>query len=305
MKTRALLAWSAGIATASALLRSGINYRVWKIEQVERLRTESQQLETPHGPIEYQMQGEGPVVMIIHGSPGGYDQGIALANLIGLDGYTTLAVSRPGYRRTPLSSGETPEAQADLFADCLSLLNVPQAIVIALSGGGPSALQFALRHPEHCQALIMLSALCQNYTEEGTYRALPLGQRQIKKAFDRLIVYDPFLYLMDGLTRRLPDGAKASAFIHSLVMNDPQTIGYQNDMQQFADLPRYPIQDITTPTLVVHGTNDLDLPFHQAQQLAQKIPHARLVAVEGANHFSTVGSEMAASEIHAFLQKVI
>ena len=52
-----------------------------------------------------------------------------------------------------------PEAQADLYAALLDLLKIDSVVVIGLSGGGASALQFALRHPERCRGLILISAI--------------------------------------------------------------------------------------------------------------------------------------------------
>ena len=169
MKIQTLVVWSAGIAATAAVLGTSQSYRRWKRAQVERLHAESQLLETARGTVEYQMTGAGPVVLMIHGGPGGYDQGMALARLLDLHGVTVLALSRPGYRRTPLTSGETPEAQADLFAAALDALHVPQTVVIAVSWGGPSALQFALRYPDRFRGLIMLPTLTQRYTEEEVY----------------------------------------------------------------------------------------------------------------------------------------
>ncbi len=70
MKTRALVVWS-------AVLRTSQSYRRWKRAQVECLGAKSHLLETARGTVEYQMAGEGPVVLLIHGAPGGYDQGMA------------------------------------------------------------------------------------------------------------------------------------------------------------------------------------------------------------------------------------
>ena len=250
------------------------------------------------------MEGEGQVVLMLHGSPGGYDQGLAVTRFLGLNGFTLLALSRPGYRRTPLSSGETPEAQADLFAATLDALNVPQVVVVAHSGGGPSALQFALRYPQRCKGLLLLSALAQNYTEEGVYRSLPPGQRLLKRLLDWLIVLDPLLYPLSFLSRYLPEDMHSREFIESLVLNPLHTAGYINDLAQFAVLPGYPLQDIAIPTLIVHGTADVDIPFRQAQALANAIPYAQLEAIEGAHHLSMLISEQAVTAIQRFLQKL-
>ncbi len=309
MKTQTLVVWSAGIAATAAVLGTSQSYRRWKRAQVERLGAESQLLETARGTVEYQMAGAGPVVLMIHGGPGGYDFGMALARLLDLHGVTVLALSRPGYRRTPLTSGETPEAQADLFAAALDALHVPQTVVIAVSWGGPSALQFALRYPDRCRGLIMRSTLTQHYTKEEVYCSLPAGECLLRRLFDKLIVFDPFLYLLGGLRKLLPQGAMlhalvASGMIGSLVMNPYRTAGYRNDLQQNADLPAYPMQEIAVPTLLVHGTSDVDVPFCQAELLAKKVSQAQLVTVQDADHFSPWVDERAVAAIHTFLQRV-
>jgi len=292
-----IAAFCAGIVTKQ-------RYQRWKQQQRQRLLSESNLLETTSGTVEYQMEGEGQVVLMIHGSPGGYDQGLAVARFLDLSGFTLLTLSRPGYRRTPLSSGETPVAQADLFAATLDALNVSQVAVIAHSGGGPAALQFALRYPQRCKGLLLLSALAQNYTEEGVYRSLPPGQRLLKRLLNWLIVFDPFLYPLSWLSRCLPEETHSCEFVESLVLNPLHTAGYINDMHQFAVLPAYPLKDIALPTLIVHGTADMDVPFRQAQELANAIPCAQLVAIEGAHHLSMLVSEQADTAIHRFLQNL-
>jgi pimeloyl-ACP methyl ester carboxylesterase len=87
-------------------------------------------------------------------------------------------------------------------------------------------------------------------------------------------------------------------------MNSQHSSGYRNDMQQFATLPAYPFQDIVVPTLIVHGTADVDVPFRQTEELASALPHAQLVAIEGADHVSTLASERTLVAIHRFLQSL-
>ena len=112
---------------------------------------------THRGPIEYAEQGEGSAALALHGAMGGYDQGMILGQTIGEPGYRHLAVSRPGYLGTPLTAGRTPEEQADLCTALLDALDIDRAAVMAVSGGGPCALQFALRYPNRCWALVLVS----------------------------------------------------------------------------------------------------------------------------------------------------
>lgn len=94
-----------------------------------------QTMQTPLGAVEYGEFGEGPVVLALHGAMGGFDQSAILARTILSGQHRVIAVSRPGYLATPLSSGETPEAQADLLAALLDALAIERASVIAISGG--------------------------------------------------------------------------------------------------------------------------------------------------------------------------
>ena len=97
------------------------------------------------------------VITTVHGAMGGYEQSDILGKAVGPNGYNYIAVSRPGYLQTPLKGNESPEEQADLFAALLDELRIQKVIIIAISGGGYSALHFALRHPDRCQALILCS----------------------------------------------------------------------------------------------------------------------------------------------------
>ena len=86
-----------------------ITYKRWKRSLLSALYGNSEIANTAHGEIEYILKGSGPVILFLHGSPGGYDQG-AIDMEMWIDaGFSVLSISRPGYLRTPLSTGETPE----------------------------------------------------------------------------------------------------------------------------------------------------------------------------------------------------
>ena len=302
MNILSLIVWIVSLVLVSALVVGVLRYRTWMQHLHQHLVSESRLLETSQGEVEYHLEGAGPTVLFLHGSPGGYDHGMAMAHLLNLGGFLLLSFSRPGYRRTPLSSGHTPQAQADLFASALTRLNISQVWIIALSGGGPSAVQFALRFPQRCRGVVMVATSAQRYSEEAVYRALPPVQRMFKRLFDHLLLCNPVLYLLVGLSRRVPGGAQSIPFLESLVSNPLHSPGYRNDMQQFADLPPSPPTDIAVPMLIVHGTADRDVPFSQARDLAHANPSAKLIPIEGANHVSVLASKEAISAIQSFVQ---
>jgi pimeloyl-ACP methyl ester carboxylesterase len=51
-----------------------------------------------------------------------------------------------------------------------------------------------------------------------------------------------------------------------------------------SNLPSEPISSIAVPTLVIHGTADPMFPLAHGQALAEEIPGAKLLRLEGAGH---------------------
>jgi pimeloyl-ACP methyl ester carboxylesterase len=273
-------------ATAAGLVGSVGAYQGWKRGQLERLETESSMLETIQGPIEYRKYGTGPAVLIAHGSPGGYDQGYAVSKLIESEQLTFIAFSRPGYLRTPLGAVTTPEAQADLYAALLDALGIEQAVIIGISGGGPSALQFALRHPDRCTGLVMISGVAHRYSELELREGWSFVRLLLTQIYMRITLFDPLLYLLVSLAHLRPDRAVSEELARALTMYHLRKTGYVNDMDQFAVMPDYPLEQIKAPTFVVHGMADDEVPFDHANLLMQKIPHAKLLAIPGGNHIA-------------------
>jgi len=112
-------------------------------------------------------QAVGLGVSLLSQSDAGYDyhQSIREADGVLQNQFTLIAPSRVGYLRTPLTTGRTPADGADAMAALLDKLAIPQAVVIGVSGGGPTALQFALRHPSRTSALIMVAAITKRHLQ--------------------------------------------------------------------------------------------------------------------------------------------
>src|SRR5579885_784449 len=66
-------------------------FAAWLHQHEQRLAVGSQLLETRSGPVECCIEGSGPAVLILHGSPGGYDQALAVGHALGLKDYTLIA----------------------------------------------------------------------------------------------------------------------------------------------------------------------------------------------------------------------
>ena len=116
-------------------------------------------INTRCGPIEYQEAGTGTPLLMVHGSGGGHDQGMAFASKLTQRGIRVIAMSRFGYLRTLMPLDASPAAQADAHVCLLDALGVAKAAVLGGSAGGPLALQMAIRHPARVRALVLLVPL--------------------------------------------------------------------------------------------------------------------------------------------------
>ncbi|QBD80207.1 alpha/beta hydrolase [Ktedonosporobacter rubrisoli] len=284
MHKKPLLFLATTVSTVAASLYIARQYQSWQRREIARVQAESSLIDTALGQVEYRKEGHGPALLIIHGTPGGYDQSILLARLLGGHDFTLIAPSRPGYLRTPATAGRKPEEQADLLAALLDALHLQKAIVLAISGGGPCALQFALRHPERCSGLIAISAITRRYTDEEERKGWPLYLRILKYISDRLLLLDPVLYPLVVLAGWLPGAKSPADMLRTLMLNRLRKAGYKIDMEQFALMPAYPLEKISAPTFILHGTADTDVPFEHGELLASRLPHAHFMALKNAGH---------------------
>lgn len=298
-----LLAFGAIAAATAAALVIVRQYRLWQEKETQHLEAGSHVVKTALGLVEYSVLGTGPTVLVAHGSPGGYDQAILVAKLLDDSRFSFICPSRPGYLRTPLATGKTPEEQADMYVALLNTLGIQKAAILGVSGGGPSALQFALRHPDRCNGLVMLSAVSQHYSENEVNQLLPPKKRLLKMLSDHLLLFNPFIFILVKLSEAFPQFMSPD-FSHSIAMSSLRSTGYTNDMAEFDKIASYPLERISVPTLALHGTADIDLPIAHAEMVGAKVPGAKLIRAEGGDHLffgNHAHSDMALTGIRQFL----
>ena len=279
-----------------------------------------QYVSTSHGVVEYLITGEGPVtVLSLHGAMGGYDQADLLTRTVGSPGFRYLSISRPGYLGTALSVGQSPEEQADVYAEILDMLGIEKTVVLAISGGGPSAIHFALRHPDRCRGLILIS------TCAGSVKTpLPFAFHMLKwlacwPALLRFMNRKAPKDLESNLRRSISDPAILARTLQGSavrpLLEELTAMGFDRTSQRlpgtFNDVTttrtnNYPLEQIKVPVLAVHGTRDPFLPFDQhGKMLATRIQGAELLPVDGGEHVAIfTHRDIVRARILQFLKQV-
>jgi pimeloyl-ACP methyl ester carboxylesterase len=267
------------------------------------------------GPIEYRVVGQGPAVLVLNGghtncnSPLGHEQFF-------LDqGYQLVIPSRPGYGKTPSSTGRTAEAFADALVGLLDHLHLERVIVIGISAAGPTALQLAGRHPERVSKVIL-----QNAVTGGKFPA----KRTRVMAY---LVFNPWVErwtwaAFRSFARVAPLSALKS-MIGSLSSLDPaQVVATMSQEQQQAALAFLlasrsgsgflhdlhhrcgDLRRITAPTLIIESKYDGSMDASHASYAADHIPNAELFISPAESHLLWFSSYNAAIEekMRTFLQ---
>ena len=236
--------------------------------------------------------GPGPVLLVLHGIPGDYRQGVTVLEDLGPTA-RVLLVSRPGYGRTPLSSGRTAEQQADLCAALLDALGIETAVVLGISGGGPAAYAFANRHPDRCTGLLLCCAVAAHVLE------VPVGMRRLAAVPGawRLLAWVGRVAarrrppaVPDDLTAseraQLSDPA-VSAALDRFLRDTPtwtRGVGLRNDCRQLVAAVEQPWCGQPVPTVVLHGEADEVVPVANAREHARLVPGASLEVLPDLGH---------------------
>lgn len=311
----ATLAIPASLAAAGALVY--FRYRRDLAAANARVSSGSKLANTPAGLIEYADVGTGVPVLVIHGAGGGYDQGLEFAGPLIDSGFRAIAPSRFGYLRTPLPNDASPMAQADAHAFLLDALQLDKVAVVAVSAGAPSAMQLCLRHPNRCTAMVLVVPLVYSETAAGSPPEKPSGLREF--LINTAISSDFVFWTMSKLARRTmfktilgtppadveKAGAKEQArlaeFLAHIEPISRRKKGLQNETAIAKSLPRYELERVRVPTLVVGVENCLYKTFPGARFTAENIQGARFLGYPTGGHLVVGHQTEAWSEVRDFL----
>ena len=287
--------------------------------RASRLRLGGSRLaETSCGPIEYAEAGEGIPVLLVHRAGGGFDQGLELGRSLAARGFRILAMSRFGYLRTPLPANASAAAQADAHACLLDVLGVQRAAVMGFSAGGPSAMQFAIRHPQRCAALVLVVPLA--YRPPELAASVPKPSPVADKVLMTIVSSDFVYWLGSKLARNVvikrvvgtpPEVVKAASkeeregvgrLLDNIQPISSRSRGILNDARIVTSLRRYELERIAAPTLIFSARDDGYATFAGAQYSAREISGARFVGFDIGGHLLVGHSDQVTEEIAQFLK---
>ncbi len=218
--------------------------------------------------------------------------------------------SRPGYGGSTRRPGRRVVDDADDVAVLLESLGAERCVVAGWSGGGPHALASAARLPDRVAGVLSISGAApatvpdldflagmgqQNHEELGAARA---GEPELRAYLEaeapglRDVQGDGVAAAMETLIPPVDRAALAGEYGVELAANLRESVrtgidGWLDDDRALLDGWGFAVEEVTTPTFVWQGSEDLMVPFTHGQWLADHLPQVTAHLLVGEGHVST------------------
>jgi pimeloyl-ACP methyl ester carboxylesterase len=188
---------------------------------------------------------------------------------------------------------ELPPAPYSTHSDLVGLLDhlgVERAHVVGCSMGGTVAIDIALEHPERVERLVLIASGVSGSNLGESDAALFAEVEAADKADDMDAVNQAEVRIwVDGPRR--PEGSAPDA-VRNLVL-EMNARSLQSDWASAKHQGLQPpaigrLEDITMPTLVIVGDQDLPHCFANADVITSRVPGARKVIIKDAAHLPSL-----------------
>jgi len=247
-----------------------------------------------HARLHYVDQGQGPVIVLVHGLAGNLHNFTYGVSKPLSENYRVISVDRPGcgYSTRDSQADASLEAQADTLIELLDFLNIESAVFVGHSLGGAISLAAAQRHPTRVKTLALIAPLTR-LPEGGpspVFKALDIASPGLRKLIGWTVAIPGTLYRMSASLKIIfgPEKAPSDFAIRGggIMALKPQTyITASSDLQHVSwSMPEIEAaySSMNTPVHVLYGREDRILSAKlNGEDLPQRIPGTQLTLVSG------------------------
>ena len=236
--------------------------------------------------------GNGRPVLLIHGWPLSAQAWAPQVPALQAAGYRVVAYDRRGFGRSDKpASAYDYDVLADDLQQVMDQCGLQDVTLVGFSMGGGEVARYVARHGEsRLHSLVFAAAVppCLMQSADNPDGPLkPAQAQQMKQALeaDRSAFFEHFtrdFYAADGVVM-VTEAQRGETVL--LCQQSAQHAALAC-MDAFANTDfRNDLQQVTLPTMVLHGDADAVVPLAgSGQRTHQAVPHSQLVVIAGAPH---------------------
>ena len=251
-------------------------------------------LERPGARLTYEVAGDGPAVVLIHGF--GLDMRMWDPQVGSLaDRFRVVRYDCRGFGASGPFDPAVPYTHAGDLVALLDHLDIGKAVLAGLSFGGRVALQAALADPARVRGLALLDAVLDGVPwDPESARALDDVARRVQEAGVRAGREAWLAHPLFAAARERPDLAAALA---AMVAGYPGQHWLGQDPHRETRRPIDVLEGICVPALVAVGERDVPGFREMSAVLARRIPGAAYRVVADAGHMVNMEQPAAINDL--------
>jgi proline iminopeptidase len=264
-------------------------------------------VDVKNGKIYYQTYGKGSPIILINGGPG-FDHEYLLPQTLDLmKDHTLIYYDQRGTGRsleTPIDDTTININQyVEDLDDVRKKLGFEKVTILGHSWGGRLALEYAIKHQDHIDNLILMGSTPANskgfkaFLDEVAIRLKPVKaqllamekSKEYKEGTPKMVA-DYYRLIFSTYLYKRSDGNKISLkFTTPYALNMPKIMGLMHKVLNEFDLSS-DLKNIKFPTLIIHGDHD-PIPLWTAQEIQTLIPNSKLEIMKNIGHFPPVENQ--------------
>jgi class 3 adenylate cyclase len=194
------------------------------------------------------------------------------------------------------------ETRMDDVRAVMDVADSERAALFGYSEGGPMCCLFAATYPERTSALVLYGTYAKRQDPDDDYPWAATREERVAYAEE----VEREWGIQSDLSRYNSNADEATIRWWQRRTRASASPGAARDlilMNSQIDV-RHVLPSIRVPTLVLHRRGDRDTEFEEGRYLAERIPGARFVGLEGQDHAPSVDPDQIVDEIEEFLTGV-
>ncbi|BCO34111.1 alpha/beta hydrolase [Mycobacterium heckeshornense] len=273
------------------------------------------EIETDAGVLRYHEAGDGPPLVMLHGSGPGVTGWRNFRGVLGTfaEQYRCLVLEFPGFGVSDDFGGHPMLTAFDAVVRFVDTLGLAAVDIIGNSMGGAVAINYAIAHPERVRRLVTIGGIGRNIFSPGPPEGIRLLQEFTEDPTrERLIrwlhsmVYDPAVVTEDLIEERWRHATDPKTLAAARRMYAKEAFAQMTKAMDASEAPQpwAVMHRVKAPTLITWGRDDRVSPLDMALIPMRTIPNAELHVFPNCGHWTMIEAKDAfVSVVLAFLAR--